>query len=93
MALLGGLAVLVAEAGGDLLPGGACGAGGDDELVLTEVEFAAFGGDGVEIGKLASLGYKATLTRPPEPAGPPGRLTSRKPQQTAQTARLLPPAR
>jgi hypothetical protein len=65
VALLGGLAVLVAEAGGDLLPGGACGAGDDDELVLTEVEFAAFGGDGVEIGKLASLGYEVTLTRPP----------------------------
>src|SRR5712691_4920527 len=38
VALLGGLAVLVSEAGGDLLSGGACGAGGGDELVLAEVE-------------------------------------------------------
>ena len=48
MALLGGLAVLVAEAGGDLLPGGSRPACVADELVLAEVEFAALGGDRVD---------------------------------------------
>jgi hypothetical protein len=47
VALLGGLAVFVAEPGGDL-PGGPCGAGVGDEPVLVPVEFAALGGDGVE---------------------------------------------
>ena len=51
VALLGGLAVFVAEPGGDLLPGGSCGAGLGDELVLAEVEFAALGGDGAEGGQ------------------------------------------
>ncbi len=51
VALLGGLPVLVAEAGGDLLPGRAGGPGLSDELVLVTVEFAAVGGDGVERGQ------------------------------------------
>jgi hypothetical protein len=37
MALLGGLAVFVAEAGSDLLPGGARGAGAPDGLVFVQV--------------------------------------------------------
>src|SRR5712691_12142072 len=56
MALLGGLAVLVAEPGGDLLPGGSCGAGVGDELVLADVEFAALAADGVERSERAADG-------------------------------------
>ena len=56
MALLGGLPVLVSEAGGDLLPGGAGRTGCGDELVLAEVELAAFGGDGVEGGQCPADG-------------------------------------
>ena len=56
MALLGGLAVLVSEAGGDLVPGGVGGAGGGDELVLADVELAAFGKDGVEGGPAGGRG-------------------------------------
>jgi hypothetical protein len=39
MALLGGLAVFVSEAGSDLLPSGDRGAGATDGLVLEKVEF------------------------------------------------------
>ena len=56
VALLGGLAVVVAEPGGDLLPGGSCGAGIGDELVLMLVEFATLGGDGVERGQCPADG-------------------------------------
>jgi hypothetical protein len=56
VALLGGLAVLVAEPGGDLLPGGSCGAGAGDELVLVPAEFAALGGDGVGCGQCPADG-------------------------------------
>ena len=56
MALLGGLAVLVSETGGDLVPGGVGGAGGGDELVLADVELAAFGKDGVEGGRCPAGG-------------------------------------
>src|SRR5260370_5213459 len=51
VALLGGLAVFVAEPGGDLLPGGSRIAGSGDELVLADIEFTALGGDGVERGQ------------------------------------------
>ncbi|MCW2933314.1 MAG: hypothetical protein JWM19_4276 [Actinomycetia bacterium] len=54
MAVLGGLAVFVAEPDGDLLPGGPCCTCSGDELVLAEVEFAALGGDGVERGQGAA---------------------------------------
>ena len=65
MTLPGGLAVFVAEPGGDLLPGGSCGAGVGDELVLAEVEFAALGGDGAEDGQrpaAALAGVNGMLT-------------------------------
>ena len=62
MALLDSLPVLVAEAGGDLLPGGASGADLGDVLVLMAVEFAALDGDGVERGQ-----------RPADSRGPGGR--------------------
>jgi len=57
VALLGGLAVFAAEPGCDLLPGGSCGAGAGDELVLAEVEFAALGGDGAEGGQCPAGGH------------------------------------
>ena len=50
VALLGSLTVLVAEPGGDLLPGCPRGAGISDEPVLAEVELAEQSGDGVEGG-------------------------------------------
>ena len=56
MALLGGLPVLVAELRGDLLPGGASGAGIGDELVLITVELVALGADGVERGQYPADG-------------------------------------
>ena len=56
MVLLGGLPVLVAEACGDLLPGGTGGAGIGDELVFMTVELVALGVDGVERGQCLADG-------------------------------------
>jgi len=56
VALLGGLAVFAAGPGGGRLPGGSCGAGVGDELVLAEAGFVALGGDGAEGGQRAAGG-------------------------------------